>query len=636
MHVALALGLVLAAAPVAPTASTPGALELYPTFRCIGLRLAYRGDADANAVAHLAWRRAGEAKWHRGVDLSRIANSRWAGSVIGLDADTRYEVRGVIEDPDGGGGAVTRTVRTRRRLPDTPTGRTWVVAPHGNDEAAGTTQAPFRTLAHAASLVRPGDAIRVKPGVYHESFDTPRSGTATQPIHLIAEPGAILDGSDPAYLHRTDWRSEGGGIWSVPYTGTTRLVCADSMQRVYRQGTLERLRLNHAGVAQGWAAENGRLYVKLEDRSNPAGHTMHVADLDTGLFLDESFWRVSGFTVRFFGTTVAASGITLKGGTGCEVLDHFVFACAGRFIFLRVGASDALVAGNRCVDPRIASWPWYAVKGHYEEISAILDRGGRGNVIAENFVSGMFDGVTGGGGDRSNENEGADADYLDNVCERLGDDGIETDDYAAINVRVIGNAVFDALHAVSVAPIMQGPYYCLRNLFANARKGGLKLSLGGRGAAWVVHNTFTGPAPALHATGHYANVHLRNNVLGGDPPVDDGPKGSEGACDFDGDLLFTHEAVVFRWKGTDYATLDQLRGATGFERNGRAGDPLFLHAAARDCTLPPGSPAVDAGLFLPGLNDRFRGAAPDVGAFELGDVAGRAGAPSARDSRAPR
>jgi hypothetical protein len=36
--------------------------------------------------------------------------------------------------------------------------------------------------------------------------------------------------------------------------------------------------------------------------------------------------------------------------------------------------------------------------------------------------------------------------------------------------------------------------------------------------------------------------------------------------------------------------------------------------------LAPGSPAIDKGEPLANVNDGFKGAAPDVGAFELGDA----------------
>ena len=40
-----------------------------------------------------------------------------------------------------------------------------------------------------------------------------------------------------------------------------------------------------------------------------------------------------------------------------------------------------------------------------------------------------------------------------------------------------------------------------------------------------------------------------------------------------------------------------------------------------DVRLRAGSPAIDAGIALPGFNDGFVGSAPDLGAFEFGSAA---------------
>ena len=50
----------------------------------------------------------------------------------------------------------------------------------------------------------------------------------------------------------------------------------------------------------------------------------------------------------------------------------------------------------------------------------------------------------------------------------------------------------------------------------------------------------------------------------------------------------------------------------------------------------PGGPAVDAGLRLPGINDGFQGAAPDIGAVESGDPIAVFGPGSADGGNAPR
>jgi hypothetical protein len=100
--------------------------------------------------------------------------------------------------------------------------------------------------------------------------------------------------------------------------------------------------------------------------------------------------------------------------------------------------------------------------------------------------------------------------------------------------------------------------------------------------------------------------------------VNDDAGESQTGNDFDGDLISTDSAALFRWKNVNYASLSSLRSGTGFEVNGRAGDPLFVSAGTGDYSLRAGSPAIDGALRLPGINDSYRGAAPDMGAFEFG------------------
>ncbi len=615
------LALLLLAGPAAAqNASTPGTLELYPTLEAVGVRLAYAGDADGDATARLEWRALGAPAWTAGMAMTRIGGPRWAASVLWLSPDTDYEVRATIDDPDGGGSAAG-TVRTRPVPQRLVTGRTWWVAVAGSDSAAGTSGAPLRTLQHAADLAQPGDEIRVRPGLYLQTLDTPRSGTASAPISLIADaPGVILDGADPAYLSRGDWRDDGGGIFSVTYAATARLVCADSLMRLYHQASLAALQTDANAVTQGFAVEGGRLYVKLEDRSSPNGHRMYVARSNVGIMVDQAWWWIEGLEIRHFGTGSGGAGIRLAGAAHAVVTGNHIHTLGGRGIFLNALASDCLVERNLCRDPRIGGWPWAATKGHEEEIQGISQRGGRGVVIRSNTVDGIFDGIDAGDG-TLDENVAADTDIHGNTITGVADDALETDLVAGINLRVWGNRVDRVYSGMSIAPISSGPEYVLYNTITRTQRGGFKFSLSGTGHAWIAHNTVTSDvagAPAVHPSGPYSNIHFRNNILvgSGSAAVSDDAGESATGNDFDYDLLYTTYPALFRWKGVNYSTIAALRTATGFELGGRSGDPLFVAAGAGDYSLQAGSPAVDGALRLPGINDRFFGAAPDMGAWE--------------------
>jgi len=238
---------------------------------------------------------------------------------------------------------------------------------------------------------------------------------------------------------------------------------------------------------------------------------------------------------------------------------------------------------------------------------------------------GTFDGID-SGGDTTNEDVAADTDLHDNRVISVADDGLETEDFAGINYRCYRNWVEDPLNCMSIAPNLQGPEYVLYNTFHNFRKGGFKLSISSVGETYIFHNTIksagagTGP---VYPTGPWSNKHFRNNILvgNGQPAVGDDAGESQTGNDFNGDLLqaLNYGSLVV-WKGVAYATIGAWRTATGFEVAGKSGDPLFTNAAAGDYSLRAGSPAIDAAIRLPGVNDAFSGAAPDIGAWELGSL----------------
>ncbi len=59
-----------------------------------------------------------------------------------------------------------------------------------------------------------------------------------------------------------------------------------------------------------------------------------------------------------------------------------------------------------------------------------------------------------------------------------------------------------------------------------------------------------------------------------------------------------------------------FRALTGFEATGLHADPAFDPASGVDRRLLPDSPAIDAGVALPGLTDGYLGSGPDIGRWE--------------------
>jgi hypothetical protein len=90
--------------------------------------------------------------------------------------------------------------------------RTLYVATSGNDSGDGSAAAPWRTLQRAASLVRAGDQVIVRPGRY-AGFNLTTSGTVTNPIVFSADPGVIVDTPNP--VRTQDGINLEGASWVV-------------------------------------------------------------------------------------------------------------------------------------------------------------------------------------------------------------------------------------------------------------------------------------------------------------------------------------------------------------------------------------------------------------------------------------
>jgi hypothetical protein len=70
------------------------------------------------------------------------------------------------------------------------------VSSSGNDANAGTSGAPLRTLAVAASRVKPGTTVMIAGGIYYEQLVTRVAGSAGKEITFQSHDGtAVIDGS---------------------------------------------------------------------------------------------------------------------------------------------------------------------------------------------------------------------------------------------------------------------------------------------------------------------------------------------------------------------------------------------------------------------------------------------------------
>jgi hypothetical protein len=279
---------------------------------------------------------------------------------------------------------------------------------------------------------------------------------------------------------------------------------------------------------------------------------------------------------------------------------------------------------------------------------------GPGHVVAHNYIAYFHDGIsvcTHGSPDVQEDHRASSIDFYNNDIHLMADDFIEADG-GVHNIRVMRNRGVNAAQCgLSAQPVYGGPAYYIRNALYHMPTGcGLKFNVKPAGLV-LYHNTIISEGLPGDL---FSNAHLRNNLfLGVDAPgravFRFSNATSYSTFDYNGYRLNPKAKDQFQWtapaagRDRDYeidrgasrrfGSLAELRAATGHESHGMEVDyDIFAalkapaadkpHAVyeARDIDfrLAPGSRAVDAGVRIPNVNDDHAGAAPDLGAYEVG------------------
>jgi hypothetical protein len=258
---------------------------------------------------------------------------------------------------------------------------------------------------------------------------------------------------------------------------------------------------------------------------------------------------------------------------------------------------------------------------------------GDGHVVCHNVIAGFGDAMKiGQAGSRA-------VDFYGNEVLSAYDNGLELDGSEG-NTRAFRNRFTNTYATLSFQPIYGGPAYALRNVVVNVANEQLKFHALGTtppeepSGMLVYHNTFVSPALALNlqtpATSH--DFVLADNLfVGPSPPgarvVDWSSPIDDGTIDWNG--WFPDGTFDFDTPGR-WASFAAMQAAGVFESHGTLlAPPIFASGLAApasytvtldppDATLAAGANAVDAGVFVPNVDDGFTGAAPDLGALERG------------------
>ncbi len=268
------------------------------------------------------------------------------------------------------------------------------------------------------------------------------------------------------------------------------------------------------------------------------------------------------------------------------------------------------------------------------------DAGG-GHTFSGNTIIGGHDGIGGEPEDVPWGVFNGDTLIEGNTVRECDDDGIQVEG-GTHNVTVSGNTVSGCLIGVAFAPALGGPLTIVGNVITNPqpRRGegpaAFKAGDDSTGEVRVYHNSFYAGATAAdgfkQTNSNLQNVHLLNNAIYA------ARYGWEiythtGTITADYDAIYTSDSDRFvKWAGHWHMSLDSLHAETQQEAHGITASDFGWDAQLRPLA---GSPLIDAGVVIPGVNDGYNGSAPDIGAFEAGAGSPRSSTPSPLPTATP-
>lgn len=307
------------------------------------------------------------------------------------------------------------------------------------------------------------------------------------------------------------------------------------------------------------------------------------------------------------------------------------------------GAKNCYIADNHIT----GNMPWdslhmghLAADGKAANLGEGIEITGPGNVICHNRLRGFRDAIS--FMEDRHAGEQVSIDVYNNDIQLALDDGIEAD-FAMGNCRILRNRLTNCFVGLSSQPGLGGPTYFIRNVMYNLITMPFKLGRHSIGDV-LFHNTAIKVGNGLAAGGGaWTDALFRNNLcIGGKgggvfgwnystgPGLAISLPGPRGDADYDG-----AGAIGMPFQGLiNAAAFDgpaQLRSLTTekhgvqvdmsvFQQPVEFPDPPIPERPAPDLRLKAGCAAVDKGVILRNLNDGYAGAAPDLGAYELGSA----------------
>ncbi|MCL2645631.1 MAG: right-handed parallel beta-helix repeat-containing protein [Phycisphaerales bacterium] len=604
---AISSAAVLAASAKAAEPVGDPILEL-PTFRCLGASWIIKGDQDAKAKVEVEYREQGQEKWLQGPPLWRvdtsnlkqstgtavkheIAEFEWkngfihpakvveipsdchlfSGSIIALKPGTAYQIKLTLKS--AGGGDVSKTLESKTLAePVAPTGGRELHVVPGTGGGTGSKADPFKGLS-SISGVKPGDTVLLHAGKYQGPWEITVSGTPDKPVMFrgAGDGEAIIDGMLPDAAQK---------VGDVKFSDEVMTNFTPEVRAKWLTSRVVSIIGQHDVWFENITIRNGLYALVGHESAHLVIRHCHIDNVWSGINANKH--PNGGNDGLFLG--------------GLIITDNDLQGCT--------------------------SWP---KKTKIPDDCGIWVNGVN-NIVAYNYVHNFGDGIQTFRG-RFVE----DIDAYNNEVRQCTDDGIEYKDTVR-NVRVFDNRITNVLHPISIAPVLGGPQYIVRNALYNMQEEPFKIHNSPSGVLFY-NNTIVSATDTLGiwTPAPVYNCVMRNNLL-----VANKTSGTVIQCDaktVNCDFDYFGFAVgdftnILKWNGQRYKTLQDAQAA-GLLKHSFICKPDGLFAAKIviptdfhetyepvDLRLAPKSPAVGVGEQLPGFTDPAKPV--DLGAYPLG------------------
>ncbi len=564
-------------------------ITAYGAFETAGINIELSGN-DKTETGKAFYKATGDLKYIEGHHFVRYDGNHMASSLFNLIPATTYDVKAVLYNSNGEAlDSATTQILTLEEFN--------IPAPVRIVNVSNTTE--FET---AIKNMQPGDHILLAPGTYsYQIYLSGKNGTADQPI--------VIMGANPD---------------SIPLLNQKIAVYKSSY--IY---------FDHLEISTGSKAAQWGLSIRA---------SKHIAV--TNCVLHDNGGMYSG-------------NIFIQHSDEIEDQDKFGYhLIMNNLIYDNEGVGTY---GHDSID----SVTYFGIKMNYQP-------GGR-TIVRGNTIYGVTDGISSGGDEGKSPVMGLDdnnvldtwwhqeLDIYDNIIYNVRDDCIETDGHT-MNLRIFRNRLGACTNSISTAPFYPGPVFIVRNTMAAYHENTSKLNTNVAGETrnvFYYHNTIKQTIETakscvyLGEPGKMQKLTWINNIFYGMVRIINSDLYNDNTYRkdlwFDNNLHYTSSSAYYHYKWMvagageriDATDLADFQAKTGQDPNGIEGqaimdltplDSLDTSTGILDLRLLEFSPGIDDGMLIPGINDNYKGNAPDIGALESDYTTGITEPPLAPDS----